>query len=214
MTILVVSDAHGDLDSVRRAIDRFRPDALLSCGDWGDPSEDLERGLIDLASTLPLLSTFGNHDPLELLCRLLDRDGLPVLPRQGEVREFQGLKVTSIGGIWAKSHRKPFYVTDQDVAEAAERAASGVPVDVLLTHGCPVGLADRTPDGRHGGQSCFLEANKRIAPRIHLCGHLHVVQERTLKDGRQVLNVGATTEGSVALIELGDSGPVARLERS
>ena len=59
------------------------------------------------------------------------------------------------------------------------------PVDILLTHGCPIGLADLTPTGRHGGQRCFLEAYKTIMPRLHLCGHLHVAQERTLKDGRQ-----------------------------
>lgn len=213
MTILVVSDTHGDLGSVHRAIDHFRPDALLSCGDWGDPTEALDRELAELASTLPLLSTFGNHDPLDQLARLLDRDGSPVLPSPGEVREFHGLRVATIGGIWAKSHRKPYYVTDQDVAEAAERAALERPVDVLLTHGCPIGLADLTPEGRRGGQRCFLDANRRISPRIHLCGHLHVAQERTLKDGRQVLNVGATPEGSVVLIEFDDLGPVARLER-
>ena len=213
MTILVVSDLHGDLNSVRRAIDRFRPDALLCCGDWGDPPEVSESQLIALANSLPLLTTFGNHDPLDLLGRLRDRDGSPVLLGQGEVREFQGLRVAAIGGIWAKSNRKPFYVTDEDVADAAGRIASTGPVDVLLTHGCPIGLADRTPRGTHGGQRSFLVANQAIAPRIHLCGHLHVPQERTLKDGRRVLNVGATPEGSVVVIEVGGSGPVARLER-
>ena len=213
MNFLVVSDLHGDLESARRAVDRFRPDALLSCGDWGDPSEVSGHDLADLAGRLPLLSTFGNHDPLELLGRIRDRDGSPVLLAQGEVRDFHGLRVAGLGGIWAKSHRKPFYVTDEDVAEAAGRIAASGPVDVLLTHACPIGLADLTPRGMRGGQRCFLEANKRIAPRIHLCGHVHVAQERKLKDGRQVLNVGATPEGSVVLIEVGATGPVARLER-
>jgi len=95
------------------------------------------------------------------------------------------------GGIWAKSHRLPHYVTDEDVADAARRIAeAGPPVDVLLTHGCPVGLDDLTPKGRHGGQRCFLDAWRTIGPRIHLCGHLHVAQERSFKDGRQVINVG------------------------
>jgi len=123
--------------------------------------------------------------------------------------------VAAIGGIWAKSHKKPHYITDEDVAEAAARIARTGPVDILITHGCPVGLADLTPSGRHGGQRCFLEANKTISPRLHLCGHLHVPQERTLKNGRRIINVGATPEGSIVVIEADPArGELeARLER-
>jgi Icc-related predicted phosphoesterase len=87
-------------------------------------------------------------------------------------------------------------------------------VDILITHACPIGLADLTPSGRHGGQRCFLEANKTVMPRLHLCGHLHVAQERTLKDGRRVINVGATPDGSIAVVEFDRERRVleARLE--
>ncbi len=69
-------------------------------------------------------------------------------------------------------------MTDADVALAAARIARAGPVDILLTHGCPIGLADLTPAGRHGGQRCFLDAFKTVQPRLHLCGHLHLAQER------------------------------------
>jgi Icc-related predicted phosphoesterase len=213
MRLLVISDLHGDLASAREAVDRFAPEALLSCGDWGDPEELDEAELAALIQRLPVLTTFGNHDPLDLLARLRNGDGSPVLLGQGEVRDLAGLRVAAIGGIWAKSHRKPFYVTDDDVAHLAAQAAASGPIDILLTHGCPVGLADLTPAGRHGGQRCILEANKTIAPRVHLCGHLHFAQERTLKDGRRVLNVGATPEGSVVVLEGDASGLTATPER-
>ncbi len=214
MRILVVSDLHGDLDSARRACDRVKPRAILSCGDWGDPSEVNEDAFAALLDLGPVYTTFGNHDPMELLGRLRNRDGSPVLLPQGERSEVIGLNLAAIGGIWAKSHAKPHYVTDDDVAEAAGRIARSGPVDILLTHACPVGLADLTPAGRHGGQRCFLEANKAIAPRLHLCGHLHLAQERTLKDGRRIINVGATPEGSIVVIEFDPErrGLEARLE--
>ena len=201
MRLLVVSDLHGNLESARRASDRQRPDVILSCGDWGDPAEFDESLFSALLAAAPVYTTFGNHDPLDLLGRLENGDGSAVLLAQGCVREIGGLKVGAIGGIWAKSHAKPHYVTDADVAEAATRIARSGPVDILITHACPVGLADLTPSGRHGGQRCFLEANKTILPRLHLCGHLHVAQERTLKDGRRIINVGATPEGSIVVIE-------------
>jgi uncharacterized protein len=213
MRILAVSDLHGDLGSVREALAQFRPGALLCCGDWGDPGEVDEPALREITSPLPVVTTFGNHDAMEVLARLRNADGSPVLLGQGEVRAFAGLRVAAIGGIWAKSHRLPHYVTDEDVATFASKIARDGPVDVLMTHGCPIGLADLTPSGRHGGQRCFLDASRAIAPRLHLCGHLHVAHERLLKDGRKVLNVGATPEGSVVVIEVDGPSLSARLER-
>jgi Icc-related predicted phosphoesterase len=212
MLILAVSDLHGDLGAARAAVARFQPDLLLSCGDWGDPEQVTDAALASFSAERTVLTTYGNHDPLEAIGRWRNDDGTAVLIGQGEVRVVDGLRVAAIGGIWAKSHRLPHYVTDADVAEAAARIARTGPIDILLTHGCPVGLADMTPRGNHGGQRCFLEASKAIAPRLHLCGHLHVAQERRLKDGRQVLNVGATPEGTVAVIERQGNELKARIE--
>jgi uncharacterized protein len=215
MRILVVSDLHGELEPVHRACALVRPHVLLSCGDWGDPEEVTEADLRPLLDRTPVHTTFGNHDAIELLAHLRNRDGSAVLLPQGEIQIVGHLKLAAIGGIWAKSHAKPFYVTDADVAQAAARIHAAGRVDVLLTHGCPVGLADLTPSGRHGGQRCFLDAFKTIAPRLHLCGHLHVPQERILKDGSRVINVGTTTEGSYAVIDFEPtSGSLeVRLER-
>jgi Icc-related predicted phosphoesterase len=213
MLVLAVSDLHGNLDAARTALARFQPDLLLSCGDWGNEDEVDEPALASFTAERPVLTTFGNHDALGLLGRWRNRDGSPALIGQGQVRVVDGLKVAAIGGIWAKSHRLPHYVTDADVAAAAAQIAASGPIDVLLTHGCPVGLADLTPKGNHGGQRCFLDANKTIAPRIHLCGHLHVAQERSLKDGREVVNVGATPEGTVAVLERIGTELRARVER-
>ena len=150
-----------------------------------------------------------------MLKELHNRDGTPVLLPQGDPLVVAGLHLAAIGGIWAKSHAKAHYVTDQDVALAAARAAKAGPIDILLTHGCPIGLADMTPSGRHGGQRRFLEANKTISPRLHFCGHLHLAQERVFKDGRKVINVGATPDGSYAIVEFDAERHAleARLER-
>jgi Icc-related predicted phosphoesterase len=215
MRLLVVSDMHGDLDSARRACDRVEPDLILSCGDWGDPENVDESTFAVLLNVAPVYTTFGNHDPMDLLARLRNQDDTPVLLGQGVPLEVRGLWLAAIGGIWAKSHAKPHYVTDADVAEAAARVSRSRPIDILITHACPVGLADLTPSGKHGGQRCFLEANKTIVPRLHLCGHLHVAQERTLKDGRRIINVGATPEGSIAVVEFDQEqgSLLARLEQ-
>jgi Icc-related predicted phosphoesterase len=200
MRFVIVSDLHGDLAAVDRALGRYRPDAIFSCGDWGDPDETSIAALEALVARVPIHSTFGNHDPVAVLAGLKNPDGTSVLLGQGEVRDVFGLRIAAIGGIWAKSHTKPYYVTDADVANYAAAIARGGSVDVLLTHGCPIGLADLTPTGRHGGQRCFLDAFKTVKPRLHVCGHLHRAQTHELKDGTRVMNVGATPEGTVVVV--------------
>jgi Icc-related predicted phosphoesterase len=205
MRILVISDLHGDISLASLACRKLLPDLLLSCGDWGDAGQVSDQALSEFLAVCPVLTTFGNHDSLDLLASLRNHDGSAVLLKQGEVREQSGLRLAGIGGIWAKSHRLAHYVTDADVDGWAKRIAREGPVDILVTHACPVGLADLTPSGRHGGQRCFLEAFKTVSPQLHLCGHLHVPQEKVLKDGRKVINVGATPEGSIAIVDFDPS---------
>ena len=201
MRFLVISDLHGDLRAAGEAVRQFEPHALLCCGDWGDPNDVDQSELATFPARLPVYTTFGNHDPIGMLQKLRNADGSPVLLPQGQVVSVAGIRLAAIGGIWASSHWQPYYVTDEDVADAAARIAAEGRVDILLTHGCPVGLADRTPRGTHGGQRCFLHAFQTVEPLVHLCGHLHVAQEHQLSDGRKVINVGATPRGSAVVVE-------------
>jgi len=207
MLIAAVADMHGNLEPVHWVIEKHHPDVLLSCGDWGDPHEVNAEDFTPILERAYTLTLFGNHDHLELLPQLKNQDGSPILLRNGEIRETHGLRITGISGIWAKSHRMPYYVTDEEVLGIAE-SLKGKTIDVFLTHGCPVGLADLTPTNTHGGQRCFLEAFKLIRPRLYLCGHLHRGSSRQLKDGGLIVNVGYTRQGDYALFRI-EPGKIA-----
>jgi Icc-related predicted phosphoesterase len=225
--ILAVGDLHGETDPLLRLLDE-EPNAagLLCVGDWGDPGQVVAAYWGDLLARLPVLSVYGNHDDLAVLADLRNRDGTRVLLGQGECRQnFAGLTVAGVSGIWAKSHRLPHYVSDDDVAAWAAALQAGPAVDVLLTHGCPLGVADRTPSGRPGGQRCFLDLLKAVRPRVHLCGHLHVAQRRDVRladaasgDATKmcsVLNTGSLRDGNyVALTVAGDGSVGADLLRT
>jgi uncharacterized protein len=206
LRLLGISDLHGDLAAAHRALEAAQPDVLLCCGDWGDPGEVSLPELEAFSDEVPVLTVFGNHDHLEALSAWRNRDLSPVLLAAGEVREVAGLRITGISGIWARSHRRPFYITDEEVAEAARVAAAAGPVDVLLTHGCPSGVADLTAGNRHGGQRCFLQAFQALRPKVYLTGHLHRAQEHRTLDGQVIRNVGHTPSGDAALITIIDSG--------
>ncbi|MCS7186959.1 MAG: metallophosphoesterase [Armatimonadetes bacterium] len=198
---LVVGDMHGQLKTLWYALEKEKPELLICTGDWGDPGQIDPSGYHNILEQVPVYSVYGNHDDLTLLRTLKNRDGSPVLLPHGDVVELKGIRLAGISGIWAKSHKKPYYITDEEVIEVARKLA-GKSVTVLVTHGCPVGLADETPKGTHGGQKCFLDAFKIVNPKAHLCGHLHKPQLRELKSGQLVLNVGTTASGDYAVLEL------------
>jgi hypothetical protein len=237
MRILAAGDFHGDFGWLPDVIDRLRPDLLLSPGDWGDPGDAPVAAYRAVIERVPVLTVSGNHDDRDLLAGLCNGDGSSMLLSPGAARQVAGLIVAGISGIWAKTRLGsrlaaqwekaqardpslaletwlagrplPPYVTDAEVAAWAARLG-GAGVDVLITHGCPVGLADRTPAGLPGGQRCFRQALAIVRPRLHLCGHLHRLQRADLPDGAAVLNTGhgAAREGWV--IEWGTDGWEAR----
>ena len=196
MLLLAVGDLHGETDTLLRLLDDRRPDGLLCVGDWGDPGQIAPETWVSILDRAPALTVYGNHDDLPTLAALRNRDGSSILLAQGERRPFCGLAIAGVSGIWAKSHRLPHYITDEDVAQYAALAADPSPLDILLTHGCPLGIADRTPSGRPGGQRCFLDLLQTVRPRLYLCGHLHLAQTRTLTDPPcTVFNTGALPHG-------------------
>jgi uncharacterized protein len=199
--LLAVSDLHGDLRSAWAAVEAAQPDVLLSCGDWGDPGEVELPDLVQFTQRLPVYTVYGNHDNLDALRAWSNQDGSSVLLPNGEVRTIGPITLAGINGIWAKSHRQPYYVLDEEVEEAATRAAGQTQsLDILLTHGCPSGVADLTWQGRHGGQRCFLRAFQLLKPRLYLTGHLHRPQEHRTKEGQLIRNLGATPRGDATLI--------------
>lgn len=201
MKLLAVSDLHGSLNCIWTAIEATHPDVLLCCGDWGDPDEVELSDLEPFSERLPVYTVYGNHDHLEALREWQNKDGSDVLLPHGEALHVGEVTLAGISGIWAKSHRKPYYITDEEVEQAALAvSASGKPVDILLTHGCPSGVADLTWQNRHGGQKCFLHAFQLIRPRVYLTGHLHRAQEYRTKDGALIRNLGQTPRGEATLI--------------
>jgi hypothetical protein len=99
-------------------------------------------------------------------------------------------------------------VTDEEVDEAALRASQQGPLDILVTHGCPSGVADLTLRNQHGGQRCFLRAFQVLRPKVYLTGHLHRAQQYVTKEGQIVRNVGETPRGDATLLTANGAGVV------
>jgi Icc-related predicted phosphoesterase len=61
-------------------------------------------------------------------------------------------------------------------------------VDVLITHGPPLGHLDLTDNGRSVGCADLLDAVHRVRPRLHVFGHIHEAYGVTAQRGTKFVN--------------------------
>lgn len=62
-------------------------------------------------------------------------------------------------------------------------------VDVLITHGPPAGILDRTTSGHAVGcKDLYLEVASRIRPKVHIFGHIHEAYGQRSLDGTTFVN--------------------------
>lgn len=85
--------------------------------------------------------------------------------------------------------------------DALREKWSRIPLDcqVLITHGPPQGVLDRTPDrydrmGRHVGCEDLQARLAAVKPRIHIFGHIHCGYGVTVSGGTTYLNASVCDE--------------------
>ena len=61
-------------------------------------------------------------------------------------------------------------------------------MDVLVTHGPPYGILDRTARGQRVGCEELLPVVERLRPRLHLFGHIHEAYGQVEHNGTRFVN--------------------------
>jgi Icc-related predicted phosphoesterase len=202
MRIVAMADTHGFHEALRV------PDGevLIHAGDLTQlgTAEQLEQ-VAQWLRTLPhrhKVVIAGNHDflferhPNE--ARALFR-GLTYL--EDEAAEVEGLRIW--GSPWQPRFLDWAFNLDRGTALDAkwQRIPSGV--DVLVTHGPPLGMGDRCWDGRRVGCERLLHHLDRIRPRLHLFGHIHEDRGSWQHGATRVVNVStAECEAPCTVIDV------------
>jgi predicted phosphodiesterase len=100
--------------------------------------------------------------------------------------------------IWGSPWQPWFYDWAFNLQRGAEIAAKWalIPagIDVLVTHGPPLGILDRTSRGDEAGCADLLAAVQRVRPRLHVFGHIHEAYGTVLRDGTRFVNASNCTE--------------------
>ena len=193
LRVVCISDTHVQC----RRVEIPPGDVLIHAGDLTG-SGSLE----ELASEAAWLRTMphthkviiaGNHDFCFERCGAAARalcDGLIYL-EDAEVT-VAGLRI--YGSPWQP--RFFDWAFNLDRGEPLRRVWSMIPegLDVLVTHGPPRSLGDRTAAGEAVGCDDLLDATRRTAPTYHVFGHIH--------EGYGVHRDGPTTYINASTVDL------------
>jgi len=167
-----LSDTHGRHDRVAVP----EGDVLLHAGDFTKRGTEEEvrafGGFLARLGHREKVVVAGNHD------FLFESEPERARGMLGEVTYLQDAGVSLAGiRVWGSPWQPWFHDWAFNLPRGAALAEKWalVPegVDVLVTHGPPLGVLDRVWDGRRVGCEELARAIGRIRPRVHLFGHIH-----------------------------------------
>lgn len=213
MRLVCISDTHNG----HAQVDLPAGDILVHTGDFSAHGrlDEIRRFLDWFATVGPFrhrLLVAGNHDfafeRTPALARALLPEGVTYL--QGDGVELDGLRfwgspLTPAFGGWAFGGPE----------DELDREWSRIPddVDVLLTHGPPWGVLDHlATTGRSVGCRALARTVARLAPRLHVFGHIHegygrVQQGRTLFVNAAICDVNYQPGQRPQVIDLATEPP-------
>lgn len=178
MRIVALSDTHG----MHGRVDVPDGDILIHCGDLtahGEPEE-----LMDFASWLDGLPHLykvviaGNHDfclhQRQESRRVLSSIGAFYLQDQQLTIYMHGHGLRIYGSPWTPEYGHWAFMLPrqgQALMERWDQIPEGL--DILVTHGPPVGQGDLTYAGDRAGCAMLASRLIKASPTLHLFGHIH-----------------------------------------
>ncbi len=190
MRLVLISDTH------RRHGQLTVPagDVLVHAGDFssgGRPQEiaDFDAWLATQPHACKVVVA-GNHD------FLFERDPAAARALLGHATYLEDSGAT-IGGLrfWGSPWQPRFFDwafnLDRGAPLAAKWALIPDGVDVLVTHGPPHAILDRTLRGEPVGCEELAKALPRIRPRLHVFGHIHEAHGTLEREGTVFVNASS-----------------------
>lgn len=188
--LVLLSDTHGHHDE----IDVPDGDVLVHAGDfctsgWENQARRFARWLAAQPHPHKVVIA-GNHDRcMEADVALGDRLFAGATYLLDRAATVAGLRF--YGSPWQPEFLS--WAFNLPRGEPLRRVWDKIPdgTDVLVTHGPPFGVLDRTYDGRPVGCEELRAALARVRPRLHVFGHIHEGAGVHAEDG--VLHANAST---------------------
>ncbi|MEM2095670.1 MAG: metallophosphoesterase [Candidatus Caldarchaeum sp.] len=215
MRLLQISDVHGSLEAVSRAVARSHGcDAVMVVGDithfGGVPqAEPLLQKLAD--SGLKVYFVAGNCDHPALLTWEPSNPNIVNLHLRTE--KFEGMELVGLGG----GNLSPFNTLIEFNEDEFSSMLSGLKLSterfILVSHTPPYGADADVARGRHLGSTAvrkFVEEKKPVAV---CCGHIHEARSVSFIGRTVVVNAGPARDGFCAYLNISGPEVSAELQR-
>lgn len=197
MIVDCIADLHGYLPALRGG------DLLIVAGDLtnGKPEEWVSFSeWIAQQKYEKIVVIAGNHDSslmgLEQYC--LTEPHISYLC--DTETEFQGLKIWGSPYCTLMEELDPDSIAFMLPEKELAKKWSLIPpdVDILVTHGPPYGILDQNSKGESCGSIHLREAIDRIAPKLHVFGHIHASYGKILHmhNGPNTWCINASLQGA------------------
>lgn len=185
MRIVAIADTHGQFPELPAG------DVLIHAGDatMNGTGEEVAKfnAWLGTLKYKHIIFTPGNHD---FLCEKINTvTNATVLVNKGIVIDgigFWASPYTLIFGSWAFMRR------DDQLADMWKDIPDKL--DVLITHGPPQGILDRTIGNVNAGSQSLLDRIREVKPRVHIFGHIHEQYGRTHNRETLYMNVSVLDE--------------------
>lgn len=201
MKIVLISDTH--LRHRNYPIDIPKCDLLIHSGDAcikGDFNEVLT--FFEWFEGLPAtrkVFVAGNHDWLFEKDPVTARKLVPstVTYLQDEMTEIEGLKI--YGSPWQPEFCEWAFNLKRGWPLRKKWEAVPAGIDILVTHGPPLGILDFSHFGNeHAGCADLRQELNRIKPKLHCFGHIHGAYGTTTWANTLLVNASLCDESYVA----------------
>lgn len=178
MTLLVISDTHGDLALNKEMQKKLLYKEYDLCCILGDIHDYDYEVILKHIPKEKIVSILGNHDRFSLL----NEHGLD--DYNGKVVNINGIKIGLIQGSFKYKNEDFPSFTHEESIEFLDKMPE---VDILLSHDKPLTFDYKDPahDGLKGITKYLYD--KKVPINIH--GHIHQSYLNTLKNGTQVKGV-------------------------
>jgi len=196
MKVICISDTHG----LHKDVKLPQGDLLIHAGDIS--SRGTRSEVLDFIQWFDNLEQFaykifiaGNHD--FFFEETLTSEINAIIPKNIIYLNDSGVVVEGLK-IWGSPIQPEFYdwAFNRKRGEEIKKHWDLIPddTDVLITHGPPANILDKTTTGKNVGCQDLLDAVVNINPKFHIFGHIHEAYGMVKKNDSTFVNASLLTE--------------------
>lgn len=201
MKILAASDIHGEIESIRKLVEKAKKydvDLIVLGGDITHFEMKLEGIIGELKKAeKPIIMVPGNEESIATLDFLVELYSPSVYNIHAYAIRFGDVGIVGIGGA---TRVGPHFVTEREVWESLVKGFQKIKdkkIKIILAHEPP----DNTKLSlKFGGSKALREFIEKYSPDIVICGHIHESQGMIDIIGKTII-INPGPEGMVIDLE-------------